>query len=387
MSGRRGRPTNKKINSNYFFGDSQSSSRPRTELKKINTDTLSVHSIDSGDDDNILDRPPTTNSSCLVKPAQKQSKQRQNPKPLQTDGNDLSHLLHSIKADTAATRTDIQATRRELKSDINKLAQQSKSKFDAIDDRLAKTTQDIKVLFSKVKAMESKPQLATVDAEVQKQNQLKNNIAISNVMSEPNENLFDIIASILHSIGCANFTVDELVYAKRIPRSKSNLIIAKFRDEARKIEVMKKKADYSIMTADLFKLDEGDANQRIYINTHLTPFFSNLSYHGRMAIHKNQIHSCWVSSRGFLVRLDENSTPVPIADASKLEAFIASNKRSSTKKRVRSVDADPSPSSSRPSKLKHRSDPNSLIDAAKSLNLSTESHSTENGKNGHIDSN
>lgn len=76
-------------------------------------------------------------------------------------------------------------------------------------------------------------------------------------------------------------------------------------------------------------------------------------FHGRDAVSKKQLHSAWMASRGFLIKLTEDSAPVVIDSVKHLEAFLLANSAQiSNKKRGRSSDTDPSPSTSHTSKLR-----------------------------------
>lgn len=161
----------------------------------------------------------------------------------------------------------------------------------------------------------------------------------------PNECLYEIVKAILSCIGIHKFTVDELANAKRIQNSKSRLIIASFREYDLKVMVS------VIKVSDLFDQDKSAPNPRIYINAQLTPFYSKLSFRGREAISNKLIHSCWVASRGFLVKLNEDSEPVTIAGEAQLNEFLSTNKRVVQRKRDRSADTEISPTSRQVAKL------------------------------------
>lgn len=332
MSGRgRGRPSNAN-NNNPRPRSSSNRNAPHYELKRINQDTLSVHDLDTNYHSQLVSTVPSTSQAAManhVKPG---------PKSRTKTPVDTNQLLQSIKADTAATRAEIQ-----------QVSQRTEAKFKSIDAQLTKANSDIKTLFAKVNDL--KTPIAPTNIELHKQQQLRNNISISNIPIEEDENLFEIIASVLHSIGIPKLNEGELVNAKRIPNSKSKLIIVSFRDYELKLAVMKKKMSKAVMVSDMFILDSSEPNPRIYINNHLTPFYSKLCYYGRGAIANKQIHSSWVSSRGFLVKLDEDSTPIPFQTVQQFEDFLKSNNRVVKKKRERSFETDQSPHSFQPSKL------------------------------------
>lgn len=127
---------------------------------------------------------------------------------------------------------------------------------------------------------------------------------------------------ILKHIGCAPLLVDDLLDAKRARGARSNLIIAKFRDCERKIEVMRKKAAATVMLADIFTLNASDSNPRIYINSQMTPHYSKLPYLGRVAASNGLIHSSWLASRGFLVKVAADSNPVVVANERQLDDLV-----------------------------------------------------------------
>lgn len=339
MTGRCGPRSSK--NDNNSNNQHSTLFQPRLKTVKMNADTLSIH--DGCDDGYDLLSPAGSSNRQLALNAPT-TKKKPGPKPrASSEQLDLNQLLHSIKADTAATRNDITSTRNELKAEMKQLANRNDTKLKSIDAQLAKHSSDIKLLFAKVSEHVKKTPSVATDIELHKQQQIRNNIAISNVPIVPNENLYEIIKSVLSCIGIQGFAVDDLANAKRVQNSKSRLIIASFRDYDMKVAVMKKKLASVIKVSDLFEQDTSAPNPRIYINTQLTPFYSKLSFRGREAISSKLIHSCWVASRGFLVKLNDDSVPVTIATEAQLSEFLTTNKRVVPKKRVRSVDAETSP--------------------------------------------
>lgn len=159
--------------------------QPLIRLKsvKLNTDTLSVH---DGSDDGYDLLSPAGASYHQLPPNTAVAKKKTGPKPrASSEQLDLNRLLHSIKADTAATRDDITSTRNELKAEMKQLAHRNDAKLKSIDAQLAKHNSDIKLLFAKVTEHQNKTPVATSDIELHKQQQIRNNIAISNVPIVP----------------------------------------------------------------------------------------------------------------------------------------------------------------------------------------------------------
>lgn len=343
MSSRRGRPPLKQSLIGQKNVSAAQCRQPTLQLKRINVDTMSLHEVNTEDEEELLASPIPSSAIVRPKPGSKAKEKANN-------AHDMNELLRSIKADTAATRTEMRTTRAELKLNIQQLSQRTEAKISGVNKQLAIANSDIKTLFAKVKEIESKPRAPPANVELHKQNQLRNNITISNVPVIANENLYDIIRSIMISTGILNLKVDDLDTARRIPASKSSLIIAGFHDYSFKAEVMKRKSSKLLKVSDIFDVQNGDANPRIYINNHLTPFFSKLSFHGRQALYNRLIHSCWVSSNDFLVRLDEGSNPTVIHGVSEFDDLLKSRGRVVQKKRERSMDSNPSPSATRAAK-------------------------------------
>lgn len=343
MSGRRGRPKQNITNINRINHPSNPV-QPRLTLKKINTETQSVHELSDGEAENIASRGQLSQMHARQKPG---------PKPrTQNSSTDIGQLLQSIKEDTVATRNEIKSTRNELKTEIQQLASHTETKFKSIDRQLAKTSGDIKILFARMSNIEKGTSSTVNNGELNKQILLRNNISISGMPYDPNENLADIVDWVLDALGLPELKIGELVKVKRISNAKSKLIIAGFRDYETKLAVMQIKASKKISLSDIYELRVGEANPQIYINNHLTPFYGNLSYHGRNAISNGLIHSCWVSSRGFLVRLNGDSDPIVIDDVQHLDNFLKEHGRVVQRKRDRSYEMDPSPSTAHASKIK-----------------------------------
>lgn len=326
---------------------------PSLQPKRLNTRTLSIHSMDSADDDELFVSSIQNNASAsnpsrstaappIVKKGRKSGTKEKSIDPHRATASTPNDLLLSIKEDTAATRSEIAANRLEFKEDLKRLSSRTDSKIATLDGKLSKVTNDMNTLFSRVRDVERRSNSnatalsSSDDYELRKQERLRNNITIANFPILPNENYFDILNGVLRAIDCKPATVDEISDAKRVPNSKSNLIIVKFRDFERKLDIMKRKADSSIMLSNILKLEPGDRNPRIYINTQLTPFYSRLSYLCRHAASNKRIHSGWLSSSGFLVRLQLGQEPVAIANEAELKKLLDSPECAAQLKRGRS---------------------------------------------------
>lgn len=347
--------------------------RPSMQLKQLHAGAP-THGIVDIDD---YDSPIAHSSNEIAMSTNSVVPAKRGRKPgVASKNTDISQLLLSIKSDTTATRADIKSTRTELKSDINKLSVRTDAKFAAVEQQLAKANEDIKVLFSKVRDVDrlAKNSTASGDIELHKQMQLRNNVSIANIPFVDGENLYDILCAVLKRIGSTPLLVDDLLDAKRIRGSRSNLIVAKFRDCERKIEVMRKKSAATVMLADIFTLNASDPNPRIYINSQMTPHYSKLAYLGRIAVSNGLIHSSWLASRGFLVKVAADSNPVVVTNEKQLDDLVGSDQRPALRKRDRSFDNETSPTLIRPNKLKAGSSEsvNQINEATNQLKLAPE---------------
>lgn len=84
------------------------------------------------------------------------------------------------------------------------------------------------------------------NSELEKQNNLRNNVTLSNVPFVENENLFDIVRGVcipVEVIDAINELKREDIVAYRVKNSRSNSIIVKFANFEMKAELMRNKTN------------------------------------------------------------------------------------------------------------------------------------------------
>lgn len=288
-------------------------------LKRMDLDTLSLGSdsdfgehFDKYDDDNL--------------------KMTQNV--TECTNAQLMAVLQSVKTDTKETRDLISATRTDLDAHIVK----TDERFSEVMEGLAKNDNDMDSLFARIKKCEVTASIASYESELQKQRALKNSISIAGIPMNDAENLDGIFAAILRAfdLRAADFPFSSIY---RIKESRSHLIVVRFQSFEAKLSFMRSKRAKKIVLNDIVNgCTAPSADPEIYINNQLTPYFSNLLYHGRQAVSEERIHSSWVSNRGFVIRKTENDRPCEIKNVDHLNEFapVKATKR-------RNVDMDSSP--------------------------------------------
>lgn len=80
-------------------------------------------------------------------------------------------------------------------------------------------------------------------------------------------------------------------------KGKTSSIIVQLTNEAPKYAILEKKKHKKSLLVEELQLGNGSSDAEVTINHHLTPYYSNLMYHGRQAIKSNAIHSCWYTNK------------------------------------------------------------------------------------------
>lgn len=213
--------------------------------------------------------------------------------------SDLKKILLAVKTTSEETNRRLDDHVKKNNERITKVEQQAKSSENKVNklekrfDELEKSTQSIFFMHEKTK-----------------QQQLQYNIAIMGVPLLIEEDLPLLLRDVCSTLG-VDINEDDVVNVRRIPNSKSNIIIAKFSNMTIKGAIMVKKEEIDVHGSDLLDNVQPDSenNFRVYINHHLTPYYSQLLMFGRNAVKEKSIHSCWITANGLLVRFEEKDNP------------------------------------------------------------------------------
>lgn len=208
-----------------------------------------------------------------------------------------------------------------LSSDI----QEIKNRTTSIDDRL--------------NVCESNVDHLTYEVEILKQRQLQNNISISGIPIEPNENLHDIFDNICKAINyvCPH---DMIASIYRTNGSAKRSIIVCFINDSVKFGMLAAKKNKQ--TILLVELGFKNSKAEVMLNQQLTPYFGNLLYTARQARHKGDITQCWFTNKGVYIKPNANSNSVLIKCQADLLPF-STNSSEKTHKRKPSNELQNSP--------------------------------------------
>lgn len=151
-----------------------------------------------------------------------------------------------------------------------------------------------------------------------------NNVQISNVPIEPNENLQNMICEIGQKVVVPiDFKVDiQAIYRVPSQSSGNKPIIVKFINSQLRtsflIQCKKKK-----VTCNQLSNVKNQSNNQIYVEVHLTPSNKKLFYEARQCVKDKQAKSVYTIEGKIFLRADDMSRPVQVTDLEALQTFLA----------------------------------------------------------------
>lgn len=140
----------------------------------------------------------------------------------QPSTKDIMDLLFTIKKDTTHTKKTLESTNETLNNYIDS----TNSKFEGVTKELNKNSAQIKSLNDKIKNCESLANSVNFTMELQKQKNLRNNVTIYGVPHRENENLNEIVGSIVKLLSI-EVMVNEIQACYRV-KGKFSIIVVKF---------------------------------------------------------------------------------------------------------------------------------------------------------------
>lgn len=163
-------------------------------------------------------------------------------------------------------------------------------------------------------------QVVRHQVELSHQERLKCNICIMGVPLVPDENLESIVRTICQLI---NVKLDEhaILSTKRSSGGHTNAIFVKFASESTKYEILQARRGKTICVSDVIR-GAGQTDARVYINPHVTPFFSYILSHGRELIKVGALHACWMTSRGVAVKRKKNDERIIVNCCERIHSLL-----------------------------------------------------------------
>lgn len=206
------------------------------------------------------------------------------------------------------------------KGDLAKLETAMSSKIEEVKTHAVKNSGKIQQLTNRMDRFETVASKASYNNELQKQRELKNNICIMGIPSFDNESPQNTATTVFKAIECELSSAD-IVSAYRT-RGKASLIVVKLVNYDDKIKILNAKTKKAVRVSDIAVCDPSVANNFVYINNHVTPYFGKLLKEGRSAIKNNQIHSCWLTSSGCMLKVNEGGDSLNFSTIEQLQKII-----------------------------------------------------------------
>lgn len=221
------------------------------------------------------------------------------------------------------------------KHDMANIVSKIDGKFESIESELASQNSRFSDMELKLKHFEKKISSANYDGELQKQQQLKNNITIMGIPASVQNDVWSTAIDVFNAFGC-NYVASDFtaVYRSSGKLPKFSSIIVKFANFDKKLLALNSKAKKPVQLKDVPSLNINQVTP-IYLNNHVTPFFGRLLAAGRTASKEGIIHSCWIGTSGCLIKMKEDGQPINIRSIDEIESIRKKNNTSINNKRLK----------------------------------------------------
>lgn len=150
-----------------------------------------------------------------------------------------------------------------------------------------------------------------------------------------NENLESILANICQCLNAPLRSEDYNTIYRTSGPSKKTLIV-QFNSEAAKAGLLNAKKAKRTLLLEEIDPNLAPSNNEIFINHHLTPYFTELLYFARQGVKRKEIFSCWFTSRGITIKESEESQPVLVYDKTGLSRYVTITENPTEKRRASS---------------------------------------------------
>lgn len=261
-----------------------------------------------------------------------------------TDANNKQELtLHDLAKliQRNATKEDIDSI---VTARINTYQQKTDKKIDEIQRQVETATDMGTENSNKIEELQSA-------VETLKQDQLRSNICISGVPAEQitDGNTSDIVMKIANAL---NVTLSKNQFTSH-PVASKKFIIVHFHNHSYKQQLLiRVRAKKSLMVEEVFNTK---SNSQIYLNDHLTPYFTKLHLIARNARKEGKFAS--VSSYGgkIRVRKNPNDAPIIIVSEKQIQTLVEIECADSSTDSIQCVDdANAAETSNKPKKPTQR---------------------------------
>lgn len=235
-----------------------------------------------------------------------------------TNSENVIALLNEIAKTTAATRSELAEYRNETDKKIIGIS----SKVDGVCD-------NVKILEDRLAALErnsnvNPPNVASESSSVEliKQFNLKNNVCISGIPSKQNESTIEIVTAVGKALKVQFGPHDiQSTYRTKASKKSPGLIIIKFANFEKKIELLSSKRNKKSLKVKELHLNLDKPKGELYINNQLTPHFAEIFMKAKRATFNEIIKSCWIGSNCVTIKLNDDKQ-ILIKSMAELDAVI-----------------------------------------------------------------
>lgn len=162
--------------------------------------------------------------------------------------------------------------------------------------------------------------------ELEKQNQLDNNLSIVGLPRFDNDDVLELFLKFCKRIK-ADVSCDDIIEIYR-NGGVNEPVIVKFRSYDTKVMVKNCSHIRQIWNKDLVKLSPNETPTKIFVNSHTTRYFGKMVSIAREARKTNSLFSYYLCKRGLAVRRTENSKEHVVLSTSELVDYIYGDKKS-----------------------------------------------------------
>lgn len=166
---------------------------------------------------------------------------------------------------------------------------------------------------------------STEMTELQKQNQLDNNLTIIGLPHLRDDNVLEMFLTYCKKIK-ANVTATDVVDIYRDGGDINDTVIVKFKNYELKNMVRNYAQLRQVWTNELVELPPGELATKIFTNLHTTRYYGKMLNIAREARKSDSLFSYYLCKRGLAVRRTENSSERIVLSTSELINYIYGNK-------------------------------------------------------------
>lgn len=165
-------------------------------------------------------------------------------------------------------------------------------------------------------------------SELDKQNQLDNNLSIVGLPRLDNDDVLELFLKFCKRIQ-ADVSYDDIIEIYR-NGGVNEPVIVKFRNYDTKVMVKNCSHARQIWNKDLVKLAPGETAVKIFVNSHTTRYYGKMVSIAREARKTNSLCSYYLCKRGLAVRRTENTKERVVLSTSELVDYIYGNKKNNS---------------------------------------------------------